>query len=85
MDWVFLLSKVFDVHFNNITHNVVEHEKASSLLYFFLAHEIEDGGDDFVHSLNILYFWIESGKDEEYSSHVIIPVSYFLFLSTYNH
>lgn len=40
-----------------------------------LVYYIEDRGEDFIHSLNILHLWIQSRKNKENSCHVIVSIS----------
>jgi hypothetical protein len=81
---IFLHTKISDVHLNNVTHDIVEHEKACGFLDVSLADEIEDRGDNLVHALYILNFRIQSREDKKYSRHVIIPEGYLLLLMAHN-
>lgn len=71
------------MHFENIAHDVVEHEETGSFLNggvmgLAMVEEIENGGDEFVHSLYIVNFWIESTKDEQNSCHVVVSVDFMI-------
>ena len=81
---IFLHTEVFDVHLNDITHNVVEHEKTGSFLDVSLADEIEDRSDDFIHALHILNFRVEPCKNKKYSCNIVVPKGYLLLLMTHN-
>lgn len=83
MHWILLHSEIPYMHFHYVTHHVVKHKKTGCFLHFSLTHEIEDRSDDFVHTLHVLYFGIESGKDKEDSCQVVVAIGYLLLLTTY--
>lgn len=39
-----------------------------------MVHEVEDGCEDFVHTLDVADFWVEFGVDEEDAGHYVVVV-----------
>jgi hypothetical protein len=72
------------VEFYDVDDDVVEYKKAGGFLHntSWLGEidQIKDGSQNFIHSLDILYFWIEFRVDVQYSGYVIIAISRPLFL-----
>lgn len=85
MDGIFsLVSKVFDMDVKQIAHDVVEHKETCSFLdrpWPTRTNEVKDGGQYFIHTLDILDLGIEPCKDEEDAGHVIIVVGPLLLLT----
>lgn len=77
MNPIFSSIEIFNVKFEKVAHDVIEHKKASSFLdgaFLSVVHEIKDWSQDFVHSLDVLCPWVHFSKDKQDSSHVIVPI-----------
>jgi len=70
--------------FDYVTNRIVKHEKARGLFdgirWFCYIDEVKYGSEDFVHSLHVLYSWIQFRVNVEYSSHIVVPIGLFLQL-----
>jgi hypothetical protein len=75
---VFLLAEILHVELKKVRHHIVKHVEASSLLDVLVSvvHHVEDRREDFVHSLHVLYPWVQSCENEEDPCHVVVSVGF---------
>ena len=83
MNAVLSFIESLNIQFYEISHDIIEHKEARSLinhLFFTSIDQIEDGGEYFVHPLNVSSLGVQFGIDEEYARHIIVPISLSLLL-----
>ncbi len=86
VNWVVLLAEISHQHFQDIAHHVVEHEETGGFLNGCCwipigIEQVENRSQDFIHTLNIGDIGVQSCKDKQNSSHIVIIVSGFLLLA----
>lgn len=77
------LIKCFNIKLDEICHYVVEHKEAGSLInnsFLALVDQIKDRSKDFIHPLHVACPRVKFGINKEYSSHVVVPIGFLLFL-----
>lgn len=87
MNAVFLLAEISHVQFEDVAHDVVEHEEAGGFLDGWFAgvrkvDQIEDGGQYFVHALHVLDFGVEFREYKQNACHVVVAIGCSLLFPT---
>ena len=83
MNAVLSFIKILDVEFEEIAHDVVEHEEAGGFLnrtFISIVEEIEDRSYNLIHSLDVLSSWVHFCEDKQNSSHIVISIGLAMLL-----
>lgn len=80
MNPVFSLIEILYVKLQQVTHHIIKHEEASSLLYLLLpiVQQKEYGREYLIHALHILRSGVDFGKNEKNSRKIVILICFSL-------